>query len=130
VPFHQGGQLSDQLAMATERQIRLDALLQRLEMEFLGLADRGLRKRLIGEVSQRRAAPQSQPRAQDPRGLFRIAHGHRLSALLDQSTEPVKVELAGLHPQQITAPAGDKHPLSKTLTAHAGRHRALCEDAK
>ena len=51
-------QLADQARGLAERQIRLDAIVQRGEPGFLQAGGRASRELLIGHVGQRRAAPQ------------------------------------------------------------------------
>ena len=64
-------------------------------MQLLKLRDRRLRECLIGEVRQRGAAPQPQRRRAGRRGgLAGITGCERLTTMLDQRLEPVKVKLA------------------------------------
>lgn len=48
--LHQLSQLANHLAVATERQIRLNPLLHGGELKLLELRDRRLREPLVGEV--------------------------------------------------------------------------------
>src|SRR6202042_407010 len=50
VLLHQRGQLANNVALAAERKIRLDALLQGAQMEILELRYRRLREGLVGKV--------------------------------------------------------------------------------
>ena len=97
-------QLADELAVASQRQVRLDALLDRRQTQLLGLGDRRLSERLIREVGQRQAAPQLKPSEQHPRRLRRLTGHERATALLDQSAKAVEVKLTRRDPQQITVP--------------------------
>ena len=80
-------------------------------MQILDLGDCGLRKRLVGKVGQRRAAPQSQPVAQDRGSPASVAGRERLAPLLDRSPEAVEVKLAARDTKQVPVPARDQHPI-------------------
>ena len=53
-------QLPDHLGVAAERQLGLDQLLERRDAQVVEPGDLALRERLVGEIRQRRAAPQRQ----------------------------------------------------------------------
>ncbi len=110
VSLHQSRQLANELVVVSEREIRLDTLLQGAEMKLLQLRDRRLRKRRVGEVRKRRSAPQRQPSAHDPRRVPGRARRQRLAPLLDQAAEAVKVKLARRDAKQVPMPAGNQHP--------------------
>ena len=61
-------ELADELRMAAEREIGLDPLLERREAKLLEADDRGLGELLVGEVRQRRAAPERERLAELCRG--------------------------------------------------------------
>ena len=111
VLLDQRRQLPDHLLVAPECQICLDTLLDRTEAELFELRDRRLRKRFVGEVRQRRAAPQRQRLSQDSRGHFRRARRERPAPLLDQAAEALDVKLARRDAQQVTASAGYQRPV-------------------
>ena len=51
-------ELGDEIVLAPERQVRLDAQLERDEAELFEPVDRRLGERLVGEVLEREAAPE------------------------------------------------------------------------
>jgi hypothetical protein len=114
VGFDQRPQLADQLAVAPERQIRLDPLLQGSKPELLQLRDRWLRERLVGEVRQRRPAPQPERLAQNPRRLLLPTGSQRITAVLDQFAEAVQVKLARRDVQQVAVPTGHQRAITGT----------------
>ena len=86
-------ELSDELPMAAEGELRLDPLLERREANLFEPLDRRLGKRLVGEVGERRATPEP------PRVTQKVGRELRLSALecpsglLRLTLEAVEVEL-------------------------------------
>jgi hypothetical protein len=77
--------------VAREREIGLESILNRGQPQLLQLRDRGLREPLIGEVRQRRAAPQLKSRAQRLGGALGVADRERVAALLDDRLEAVQI---------------------------------------
>jgi hypothetical protein len=57
-------QLAEQLAVATECQVRVQALLDAGDLELLELRDRSLRKRLVSSIRERNTPPQPERLAQ------------------------------------------------------------------
>jgi hypothetical protein len=57
---HQALELGGDVSVAAERQVDLGPLLDRREAELLEAATLDLGEALVGEVGQRRAAPQGQ----------------------------------------------------------------------
>src|SRR6476659_1504301 len=55
---------SDELGVTAEREVRLEAPLERLEAELFEPGNLGKRERLVGEVGQRRSSPEAQSFAQ------------------------------------------------------------------
>src|SRR5205814_7358323 len=53
-------QLADELAVAAERELRLVSLLECRKPDLLEALDRGAGERLVGEVGERRAAPEAE----------------------------------------------------------------------
>ena len=95
-------ELRHQLVMAAERQVGVDAILDRRETELLQPGDLALRERLVPELGQRLPAPERERLAQAGRPLLRIV---ALSRLRDQRLEPGQVDLAGRDLQQIAGRA-------------------------
>ena len=65
---HQPLELGDELGLTAECEVGVDARLERGQAEFLEAADLGLGERLVGEVGERRSAPQAESLAQKARG--------------------------------------------------------------
>src|SRR5450755_3198140 len=86
VPLHELSQLADQLALLAEREVRLEALLQRAQLKLLQLRNRGRGKPLVAQLAKRWATPQRQPLAQKLRGSVGCTGSERLAPLLDQIT--------------------------------------------
>ena len=57
-------ELADELAVAAEGEVRVDAILKRGEAKLLEPADLALRPRLVGELGEWRAAPEREGLAQ------------------------------------------------------------------
>ena len=95
-------ELRHQLVMAAERQLSVDAILDRRETELLEPGDLALRERLVSQLGQRLPAPERERLAQAGRPLVRIV---ALSRLRDQRLEPGDVDLAGRGPQEIAGRA-------------------------
>ena len=53
-------ELADELVVAPEREVRVDPELDRRQPDLLEPGDRRLGEALVGEVGERRAAPQRQ----------------------------------------------------------------------
>ena len=53
-------ELGDELGVAAEREVGFDAPLERAQAELFEAADLGLRERLVGEVGERRPAPEAE----------------------------------------------------------------------
>src|SRR5262249_29656790 len=103
-------ELADQLGLAPELEISLDALLERRQPQLLQPPDRRLRERRVGQTDKPRPAPQPKRRAQ----LRRRVRWLRPVRLAQQPLETVKVELVAIDAQQISRRAGGNPP---TLTA-------------
>ena len=104
-------QLADELLVAAKREIGVDTVGERRQVNLLESPDLRLRKGLVGEIRERRSAPEREgfekrpcrqprtPRAQDP------------SALLDQPLESIGVELVPPHTKEIAGGPGNQHVL-------------------
>ena len=78
--------------MRTERQVGLDALFEAGQSQLLEAGDLALRERLVGEVGQRRPAPERERLAQLGGGARGIAAGERSPTLFEEALEPVSVQ--------------------------------------
>src|SRR6266508_1456153 len=104
-------QLRNKLGMVSQREVRLDPLLECAESLLLqacalppGKADRV-------ELGQRSAAPEGERLSQLLRGPGRLLHPR----LRDQPLEALQVELAFLHPNQVAGRLGHDHVAAEGL---------------
>src|SRR5215217_158980 len=94
-------QLADQLRVAAQRELGLDALLDGGQVKLLKPGDLALRKRLVRELGERRAAPQRERLAQQLQRPLRGPLDERPAALPQQTLEALHVKLAGTDAHQI-----------------------------
>jgi hypothetical protein len=125
VALNQRPQLGDQLAIASERQIRLHPLLERGQLELLQLRDRRLRERLVGEVRQRRTPPQPQRLAQNPRGLPGVPSRQRVAPVVNQRAEAIKIELARRDAKEVAMPTSHQCPVDRGVAIGSGSDGAV-----
>ena len=91
-------ELGDELVVAAERQVAVDALLERAQAQLLEAGDLALRERLVVQVRQRLAAPERERLEQTARPLYRIV---QLPRLRDQRLELLQVDFVRRNVQQI-----------------------------
>ena len=127
---HEPAQLTDDLGVATGREVGLDADLERGLSLLLEPGDLRLGERLEGQVGERRPAPQRECFAQDRGRTVGVPGGQRAAAVLDQPLEALGVELARLHADPV-ARRRRRHDLAvaerlaQTRDVHLhGAHRA------
>jgi len=82
--------LPDKLGVATEREVRLDPLLEGAKAELFEALDGRPRERLVRQVGERWAAPEAECPPQQVRRLFRLV---RVERLRGQPLEHGQVEL-------------------------------------
>jgi len=90
-------ELGNDFGMAAERQVGVDAELEGRQTNLLESRDRRLRERLVGQIRQRRTAPERERFAQVRGRPLRLATGKRLRRLGRALLEPVQVHLLGAH---------------------------------
>ena len=81
-------ELADELGRAAEGEIGVDPILQRREAKLLEAPDSRSRPRLVGELDQRRAAPQRERLPQSVGRDLRL----RASSLGHESLEAVQID--------------------------------------
>ena len=94
-------QLPDHPRVAAERELGLDAQLERRRAQLLEPHDGGLRERRVGDVGQRRSAPlveRARERVDGARGIRRAA---RAVALGEAALEAPQVEPVARHEQRV-----------------------------
>jgi Protein kinase domain len=99
----EGLELRDELGGAPECEVSVDASLERDEPQLLETKDLRLRERLVRDVGERRAAPESECLTENSFGGF----GRRPLSLLDQVLEAEQVELEGPDSDHVAGLAGD-----------------------
>ena len=109
-------ELADQLRVPARGEIGVDPLLERRPAQLLEPRDLGLRERLVGEVGERRAAPQRQRPPQRRGGAVGIG----ALRLADELLEAREVELRPVDLQGVAGRRGSR----------AGRRRAPCAAAR
>jgi hypothetical protein len=73
----QRGQLAHQVGMAANREVGIDAVLQGRQSKLLDSRRFGLQRRLVGQVGERRAAPELEPVSQQVGGTVGIPRRKR-----------------------------------------------------
>jgi hypothetical protein len=101
--------------VTAERQVGLDAVLERGEPEFLEPPRLRLGERLVGEVCERRAAPEPERGAQFGGGLLGVAERERFAAPLEESFEPAGVEPLGRNPKDVARCLGREELVAVTV---------------
>ena len=95
----QGLELGDERGVAAEGEVGVDAVLERVETQLLEPADLVLGEGLVGEVGQRRAAPEIERLSQTLGGAVGVAAIERLAALAGEALEAVGVDVVGRRPR-------------------------------
>ena len=108
-------ELGDQLSVMAERQVGLGAVLERDQAQLLQPSCLVLRKGLVGEVRQRRPAPQGERGGQRLVRTSGVAVVERLTSLVRESPEPVGVQGAAVELQCVTPTARDEHAVAERL---------------
>src|SRR5215204_4329777 len=111
-------ELGDEVGMAAERQVGLDPLLERGQAQLLEPADLLAGEVLIGEVGERRTAPEGERLAQEVRGRLRIRRPKRPPAA-EELLEAVEIALAPLQAKQIAVAVRLKRRCSVTAEGAA-----------
>ena len=99
-------ELPGDLGVAADREIGLDALAEAADPQILQPRDLGLREALVGDVGERRPAPQLERRAERRRGVPRHAARQLLAPAPQLRLEAVGVERARCEPHGVAAALG------------------------
>ena len=106
-------ELRDELAMTTQGEVGVDALLEDDRPQLLESCDLGLSEGLVQEVRQRRAAPERERVAQRALGRGAVPSRERGPPFLCQPGEAVEVDALGLQLELVAGSArGDDLPQS------------------
>src|SRR5919198_28217 len=95
-------ELTNQLRVSSERELRFEPLLEGGEAHFLEPFDRASRKGLVAEIRERRAAPQRQRLAEEIRRALRLPLRQGPTTFSRQALEPAEVELIRVETKAIT----------------------------
>jgi hypothetical protein len=106
--FDERLELADDVSMAAERQLRVDARLTHGQPELLEPRDLTLCEPLIREVRQSRATPEPERRVQRARRAARAAGSKRLDPFGRESLEPAGVQARGVDLQHVAGSARDE----------------------
>jgi hypothetical protein len=115
VPPDELRELLDDVVMATEGEVSLEPLLERRQVQLLEPGDLLLGERVIGELDERRAAPERQSIPQCFRRPVGIARYERFAAGIEQASKAVEVELALLDAEQVAVAAGQQDPFARAV---------------
>jgi hypothetical protein len=110
VPRDERLQLGDDLAVASERKLGVDSLLDRAQAEFLEPLDLTPRERVVGEVRERRAAPERKRRVELRHRGLSLSAGESAPTVLEEPLEPLGVELRRLDLEEIAVAARFEQP--------------------
>jgi hypothetical protein len=103
VARHQRLQLPGERGMTAEREIGVDALLQRGHAQLVEPGDLGPRERVVREVDEHRAAPERERLAEPGDGALRVA---ARAGSFQPSPEAVGIDLARRGVEAIAVPDG------------------------
>src|SRR5262245_33413101 len=95
---HEGLELADQLGVAPQRQVGVDARLHAGEAQLLETRDLGLGEGLVEELREGGPAPERQPSPKNVGSFGRPTLGKRATAFLEQQLEEIAVVLARREP--------------------------------
>ena len=115
VPADELLELLDDRVMPAQGEVGLDPLLERREVQLLEPGDVVLGKRLVGELGERRAAPEGESNPECLGSLVGIVGGECLAALLEQRPEAVEVELSRRDAELVAVPAGQQDPFADAV---------------
>ena len=108
-------ELTDQGAMAAERQVGLDSVFERVQAQLLEPADLVLGEGLVGEVRQRRPTPETQRLPQGLRGAAVITALDCLAPRSGEALKPIGIDLVGVGLERVAPATGDEHALAELL---------------
>ena len=119
MPRHQRLELRHGSHMASELDLSCEPLLECGEPHLLEASDLHLGEPLVGEIGQRRPAPERECLVQLPGGLGRGALGQGPRALGGQRLEALEVELPGPHAQLVALSSRHQYAVSAERPAQA-----------
>jgi hypothetical protein len=108
-------ELAGDLGVPAEREIGLDPLLERRDVQLHQTSDLRLRERLVREVGERRPTPQRQCLAQHPRSRLGIG----IARLCDELLEAPEIDLRRFDVEHVARYARPE-PAGSELLAEPG----------
>ena len=109
-------------AGAAEREVGVDAILERGEAQLFELGDRALGERLVGEVGERRATPQRFSFVQELRALF----GFGCARPFEQPLEALGVDVSGVQSIRVADGFDSGGPERPAQLRHEALQRRRC----
>ena len=106
----------EDLGLTPQIEVRLDPILHRREPQVLDARDVRLCERLVGELYERRAAPQAQRLLEQIGGAGRLAGGEGSPTLAYDPLEPVEIDRLRLDAQDVARPLRDEDRLRRRRT--------------
>jgi hypothetical protein len=100
----QGLELADELRVFSEHELGFDPRLERHQPQLLEPRDLGLRERLVGDVVERRTAPERQGVAGRAQRLLRVAGLEQALGLRQPVLEALDVDVAVVDGEDVAAP--------------------------
>jgi hypothetical protein len=122
---HQSLELTDDVRVAPQSEIRFDATLECQQAQLLEATRDRIEERLVGEVGERRPTPQRQRRTKGGRRLIGVAAFERPAPVARELLEPLEIESAYLDTKDVPRALR----LDRLLPEHLAetRHVALHE---
>src|SRR4029079_16301903 len=96
----------DEVLDAADREVGVDPILDRRDVQLLQPGNLGLREALVREVAQGCAAPERKRVAELLGRLLVLAGRERCAATRETVLEPVAIQLVRLDPERVGGPDG------------------------
>ena len=98
---HERFELRQHGSVASERELRLETLLERGEPQLLEPRDRGLGERLVREIGERCSTPEPECTTEHVGGGLRVGGFERLGRVVRSALEAVEIEVSGLDVKDV-----------------------------
>ena len=120
-------ELRHQRGVAAERELRIEASLQRDQPQLLETTGLAPRERLVGEIRERGSAPETERFSEDGGGAGAVPLAEQPLSLADEALEPLGVDLAFPEAEQVPGRARDDPVRAQRLPERVHLHleRAL-----
>ena len=101
-------EVGDELRVAADGKLGIESILERRQAKLLEPRDLGLGECLVGEILQRRPAPERQSFAERVRGLREVPRGKQAATFCAKRVEAIEIDLPGGDPQEVAAAMRDE----------------------